>query len=213
MRNLFLSILLVFTSSLQAQRIRAFVGIAAFRDVEFNGSVFGSAGTGLEFKIINNIRPEIELGVMYGIPETFTEYTETGLVQSVVERTASAINYSFCPKIYLGNPDYSNIGIVILPKYTYSKVFGKTERTSRNPSDLSKPIIENKSASTWEDSLGIGIGLSVNFSEKYYHSADIILYFNGVNLGAALNTIGSNINSNDTFGFGFLVYFGGKRKL
>lgn len=214
MKNIFLAILLVITSSLQAQRIRTFVGIAGYLDTDYNGSIFGSASTGLEFKIINNFRPEIELGVMYGTPETFTNYTETGLVQNVFERTTTAINYSFCTKIYLGNPDDSNVGIVILPKYTYSKVFGKTESTTRNTNDLSKPIIEKKSANTWDDSFGIGIGISVNFSEKYYHSADLILYFNGVNLGTALKTINSDstLNTKDTLGLGFLVYFGGKRK-
>jgi hypothetical protein len=214
MKNIFLAILLVITSSLQAQRIRAFVGIAGYLDTDYKGSIFGSASTGLEFKIINNFRPEVELGVMYGTPETFTEYTETGLVQNVFERTTTAINYSFCTKIYLGNPDDSNVDIVILPKYTYSKIFGKTESTTRNTNDLSKPIIEKKSANTWDDSFGIGIGVSVNFSEKYYHSADLILYFNGVNLGTALKTINSDstLNTKDTLGLGFLVYFGGKRK-
>lgn len=215
MKNKFLVILLIVASSLQAQRIRTFVGIAGYLDTDYNGSIFGSASTGLEFKVVNNFRPEIELGVMYGTPETLTEYTETGIVQNIFERTTTAINYSFCPKIYLGNPDDSNIGIVILPKYTYSKVFGKTESTTRNINDLSKPIIEKKSANTWDHSLGIGIGITVNFSEKYYHSADFILYFNGVNLGEALNTIDTDrvINSSDTFDFGFLVYFGGKKKL
>jgi hypothetical protein len=214
MKNIFLAILLVITSSLQAQRIRTFVGIAGYLDTDYNGSIFGSASTGLEFKIINNFRPEIELGVMYGTPETFTNYTETGLVQNVFERTTTAINYSFCTKIYLGNPDDSNIGIVILPKYTYSKVFGKTESTTRNTNDLSKPIIKKKSANTWDDSFGIGIGISVNFSEKYYHSADLILYFNGVNLGTALKTINSDstLNTKDTLGLGVLVYFGSKKR-
>jgi hypothetical protein len=214
MRNIFLAILLVITSNVQAQRIRTFVGIAGYLDTDYNRSIFGSASTGLEFKIINNFRPEVELGVMYGTPEIFTNYTETGLVQHVFERTTTAINYSFCTKIYLGNPDDSNVGIVILPKYTYSKVFGKTESTTRNTNDLSKPIIEKKTANTWVDSFGIGIGISVNFSDKYYHSADLILYFNGVNLGTALKTINSDstLNTKDTLGLGFLVYFGGKRK-
>lgn len=214
MKNIFLAILLVITSSLQAQRIRTFVGIAGYLDEDYNGSIFGSASTGLEFKIVNNFRPEIELGVMYGTPETITDYTERGLVQSVFKRTTTAINYSICPKIYLGNPDDSNICIVILPKYTFSKVFGTTESTTRNQNDLSKPIIEKKSANTWDDSFGIGIGISVNFSEKYYHSADLILHFNGVNLGSALKAINpdNTLNTKDTLGLGFLVYFGGKRK-
>jgi hypothetical protein len=150
MKNISLAILLVVTSSLQAQRIRTFLGIAAYRDTDFNKSVFGSASTGLEFKVLNNFRPEIELGVMYGTPETLTDYSETGLKQSIFKTKTTAINYSFCPKIYLGNPDDSNTCIVILPKYTYSKVFGKIERTTRNPNDLSKPIVENKSASSWD---------------------------------------------------------------
>jgi hypothetical protein len=214
MRYIYLTLLIVVSSSLQAQRIRSFVGIAGYTDTDFNGKIFGSLSTGLEFKVINNFRPEIELGVMYGTPETRTDNNEKGQVMSVLERTTTAINYSFCAKIQLGNPDDSETCIVILPKYTYSRIIGKTELTAKNTNNLSKPIVEKKSASTWDHSLGIGIGISIPFSEKYYHSADLILYFNGVNLGAALNTIDADriINSQDTFGLGFLVYFGGKQK-
>jgi hypothetical protein len=215
MRKIFLVFLVVTSLNLQAQRIRTFVGIAGYRDTDFNEAVFGSVSTGLEFKVVNNFRPEIELGVMYGAPETLTDYNEKGQVQSILDRTTTAINYSFCTKIYLGNSDDSEMCLVILPKYTYSRVFGKSELTTRNANDLSKPIVEKKSASAWDHSLGIGVGISIPFSDKYYHSADLILYFNGVNLGAALNTIDTDrvINSNDTFGLGFLVYFGGKKKL
>jgi hypothetical protein len=214
MKKTILFFLIFFSINLQAQRIRTFVGLGTYIHSDFNTSLFVSANTGVEFKVVNYFRPELEIGVMYGTPETLTNYTETGLVESVYERTTSAINYSFSPKIYFGDPKVSDMGVFIRPRYTYSRVFGNTELTERNPNDLSKPIIDKKSASTWDQSLDIGIGISFNFSEKYYHSADIILYYNNINLGDALNTIddGRTVNTNNTLGLGLLVYFGGKIK-
>ena len=102
MKNIFLTILLVVTSSLQAQRIRTFLGIAAYRDTDFNKSVFGSASTGLEFKVVNNFRPEIELGVMYGTPETLTDYSETGLVKVFLKQKQLQLIIVFAPKFIWG---------------------------------------------------------------------------------------------------------------
>lgn len=214
MKKIFLFILIILSINLHAQRIRSFVGVGFYKHTDFNNSIFGSVNTGLEYKVINNFRPEIEIGFMYGTPETLTNYTQMGLAESVFERTTSAINYSFCPKIYFGDQETSDMGVFIRPRYTYSRVFGNTELTKRNPSDLSKPINEKKRASIWDQSFDIGIGVSINFSEKYYHSADIILYYNNINLGDALNTIdfSRTVNTNNTLGIGLIVYFGGKIK-
>lgn len=212
MKKTVVFLLILFSINLQAQQIRGFIGLGSYRDTDFNNSVFGSANIGVEFKVVRVFRPEIEIGVMYGTLETLTNYTPTGLVESIFERKTSAINYSFSPKIYFADPEDSDSSLFIRPRYTYSRVFGSTELAKRNPSELSKPIVEKKSAKTWDQSVDIGIGVSFNFSEKYYHSVDLILYYNNINLGDALNTIESkrNINTNGTLGLGLLVYFGGK---
>lgn len=214
MKKLILIILVAFSFNLHAQRLRPFVGLSLYKDTEFNKSIFGSVATGLEFKVINNFRPELQFDAMYGALETLTDYDINGNLQSIKEGSATAINYSICSKIYLGNPEVDEMCIVILPKYTLSKVFGKSEISTTNTVNPSKPIIEKNSDSTTDHSFGIGVGVSYNFSEKYYHSVDFILYLNGVNLGAAINKINNDtiLNSRSTFGCGFLVYFGGKIK-
>jgi hypothetical protein len=209
--------LLISSFSINAQRIRPFVGGAAYLHTDFEKSSFGNLCLGSEYRITNFLRPEIEISYMYGTLETKSDLDEQGLTQSILDRSATALNYSFCPKIVLGDHEDDTSGhLQILPKYTISKIEAKRTLSSRNPNNLSNPIVEKERVTDLQHSLGIGIGLTIGFSEEYSNTLAINLYYNGINLGTALNKLKHNgsyeFNTQDVLGLGVNFYLGFKKK-
>ncbi|OXA99139.1 hypothetical protein B0A75_11980 [Flavobacterium oncorhynchi] len=173
-----------------AQKIRPFVGVLAYIDTDFDKSVFGDFKLGADYKLVYYLNPEIEINYMYGVLEKLTNRDDTGLVLSEYSKKVSAVNYSFCPKIILGNKNGDGSGYLqILPKYTYSSIEASVYRVSRNPSDLSKPIEEKEKISDNQHSFGIGLGYVVDFSDENSQSLALNIYFNNIDLGNALNML------------------------
>ncbi|MCV9928936.1 hypothetical protein OIU83_14795 [Flavobacterium sp. LS1R49] len=212
--TLFLFIITVLKGNAQ---IRPFIGGAVYLHSDFEKSSFGSFSLGSEFKIIKFLRPEIEISYMFGTPEDAVSLDDKGLTISTSTKFVSAINYSFCPKIVIGDYEEDSGYIQILPKYSFSRIEARRDLASRNPADLTNPIIVRQNASDTQHSLGIGVGYMLNFSGDYSNSLAFNLYYNGINLGKALNELKSNPNSSnystqDVLGFGINFYLGLKKK-
>ena len=200
---------------MQGQRIRPFVGINFYRETNFNNSIIGSLNTGIEIRVFNFFRPQFEVDLMYGKPEPSETFNDSFVVQNVTYRKVSAINYSFCPKINIGNSDDSSDGmLIILPRYTCSQVMGSTESYTRSSNQQTPAMAINKSTTTLVHSIGIGIGFLFDITNTHNHAMAITLNYNGVNLGSALKKLddSSTINTSGAFGIGLNIYFGGKIK-
>lgn len=59
-------LLVIFSLSAKAQRVRPFVGFSLYLDNEFKQSGFGGVNLGAEFKIKHYFRPEIETSILFG---------------------------------------------------------------------------------------------------------------------------------------------------
>ena len=209
-----LLLLILLSFATYAQKIRPFIGVSGYVHAGFEKSGFGDLKIGAEYKIFYYLKPEIEISYMLGNPEGFTDYDETGLAISEYSQKTSAFNYSFCPKIILGNKDDGDGYIQILPKYTYSNIQASGHRFSRNPVEPSKPFEEKKKVSSSEHSFGIGLGYVVDFSDENSQSIALNIYLNNVDLGKALNKLETNkrFNTEYVIGFGVNYYFSFKKK-
>lgn len=198
-----------------AQKIRPFVGVSAYIDTDFSKSFFGDFKMGTEYKLAYYLKPEIEINYMFGTLEELTDRDDTGLVLSEYSKKVSAINYSFSPKIILGNKNGDGSGYLqILPKYTYSSIQASGHRVSRNPTNLSKPLEEKEEISDNQHSFGIGLGYVIDISADNSHSLALNLYFNNIDLGNALNMLKQDrrFKTQDVIGFGLNYYFVFKKR-
>jgi hypothetical protein len=199
-----------------AQRVRPFVGVSGYIDSDFIKSGFADLKAGTEYNATYYLKPEIEINYMFGVLEKLTNRDDAGLILSEYSKKVSAVNFSLCPKIILGNKgdDGASGYLQILPKYTYSKIEAQGYRLSRNSNDLSKPIEERENKPESRHSLGIGIGYVFDLSDENPDSIALNIYFNNIDLGNALNMLKQDMRykTNDVIGFGVNYYFSLKKK-
>ncbi|WP_202702172.1 hypothetical protein [Flavobacterium sp. UGB4466] len=214
MKNIFTLFFLISLGT-YAQKIRPFVGVSAYIDTDFDGSLFGDLKMGAEYKLVYYLKPEIEINYMFGALEKLTDRDNTGLLLSEYSKKVSAVNYSFCPKIILGNKNGDGTGYLqILPKYTYSSIQATGNRLSRNQGNLSKPLEEKEKVSTNQHSFGIGLGCAIDLTDDNSQSLAVNIYFNNINYGSALNMLKQDrkFKTQDVIGFGLNYYFVFKKK-
>jgi len=214
MKNI-LALFFLISLGTYAQKIRPFVGVSGYIDTDFDKSFFGDLKIGAEYKLAYYLKPEIDINYMFGTLEELTKRDDTGLVLSVYAKKVSAVNYSFCPKIILGNKNGDGSGYLqILPRYTYSSIQASGHRVSRNSTNLSKPIEEKEKTYDIQHSFGIGLGHVIDFSDDNSQSLAINIYFNNIDLGNALNMLKQDrrFKTQDVIGFGLNYYFVFKKR-
>lgn len=199
-----------------AQKTRPFVGCGVYIDSDFKNSTFVDFKLGTEYKATYYLKPEIEISYMFGNLEELTNRDNAGLVLSDYSKKVAALNFSFCPKIILGNKDEDGTAgyLQILPKYTYSRIEANGYLLSKNPNNASKTTETNETILDTKNSIGIGIGYVLYFSEGNSDSIALNLYFNNIDLGNALNGLKQErrYKTNDVVGFGVNYYFSFKHK-
>lgn len=197
-----------------AQKIRPFAGVSGYIHTDFKNSGFGDLKGGVEYKILYYLMPEIEISYMLGTLENITNSNETGMVMSEYLQKASAVNYSFCPKITLGNKIDGDGYIQILPKYTYSNIQATGSVFTRNPINPSQPIEKKEKAAEHQHSLGIGVGYVIDLPDDSTQSFALNIYLNNIDLGKALNKLGRErkFNTGSVIGLGVNYYFSFKKK-
>ncbi|MBX9808215.1 MAG: hypothetical protein K2X95_10505 [Flavobacteriaceae bacterium] len=211
MRNLFLFVLLVYYCESNAQAIRPFIGGSAYLQWDFEKSSFAGVNAGAEFKIKPYFVPELECSYFFGSIEDASKYKfGAPLVQTELYiRSVSSLNFSFCPKIAIGNKNDGASYLVILPRYTFSKIEAKGDFVEYNENGTY--INHNEFEKSTQQSLGLGVGLDIPLSDDNSNSIGFILYYNGINLGKAINSLqhstGYEFNSNGVLGLGVNYYF------
>jgi opacity protein-like surface antigen len=208
---------ILFSLNSNAQKIRGITGISAYLDSDFKKSAFIEVGGGLEFKINRLIKPEVGFSYFVGTLENDITRNPQGVAIDILEKKASAINFSFTPKICLSSSedDAGDISFQILPVYNISKVEAEGNYTIINQSNPSSSVSKKEMISQWQHSLGIGLGIDIALSDKNFDSLAINLYYNGVNMGKVLTALGHNdatYSTNNVFGFGVKYYFGFNKK-
>jgi hypothetical protein len=213
MRKFLALILILCTLISYSQRVRGFGGISIYRHTSFDKSGFVNLSAGAECKLNQTIRPEIEMSVFLGLLQTRENSNDEGILTDELELSFIATNISFCPKICLadGNDETNIFYFQILPIYSITKVMAKGSLLRINPNDVSKYIVEVDRYSEIRHSLGIGIGVYFNFSEKYNNSLALNLYFNGIDFGNSFSNLkfgkSSEINTYSVLGLGLKCYF------
>lgn len=207
--------MLFLSFEIQAQHLRPFGGVTVYLDNNFDHSLIDGRA-GVEFGINRFVLPEIELSLLLGSAHDISKTNENGLLQSIFTSKVSAMNFSFCPKIGLGNNGEGDSYLVILPRFSVSKIMAEGKFVQRNKSDLSKPINEREKITEWKHSLGIGVGFDVSLSDKNYNSIAFNLYYDGVDVGSTLSSLkhsGIPFNTKEIFGLGINYYFGLRKKM
>jgi opacity protein-like surface antigen len=202
--------------SVEKNQFRALVGISGYLESDFKNSAFVEVGSGLEVKIHRLFKPEVGISYFVGeLSEDINRDTE-GHAIDLLEKKVSALNFNLTPKICLCSNESSSgdIFFQLLPRYNISKIEAVGNYTIINQSNPSNSVTKKEIITEWQQSFGIGIGVDIILSDKNYDSLAVNLYYNGVNLGKALNDLSHNnarYNSK-TLGFGISYYLGFKKK-
>ncbi|PWA08915.1 hypothetical protein [Flavobacterium laiguense] len=214
MKKIILFILLIISMNANAQTVRGFGGFSSYLQWDFYKSSYFGVNTGTEFKISSYFMPELEFSYFYGTLEQASRYNNQLLQTSSYTRSVSSLNFSFCPKIALGNKKDGAGYLVILPRYTFSQIEAKGDFIVVNES---KTLIENRDFQKGsQHSLGLGIGYDIDTSDDNSNSLCLILYYSGVNLGKVINEMehssGYKINDKGVLGAGLNYYFSFKKE-
>ncbi|PJJ08057.1 hypothetical protein CLU83_1287 [Flavobacterium sp. 1] len=213
MKKIFLFLLLTISLNGNAQNVRGFGGISGYLHSDFKGSFFAGVSCGAEFKVKNYIKPEIDLNILFGTIEEAVQRNDLGSITNSFWRSASAYNISFSPKICINNNGQNDTYLVILPKYSFSKVTAVGKYTSLNTNDVKTTTKET--ITDWQHSLGIGVGLDISVSNDNTDSLCLNIYYQNVDMGKALNQLShsgaSRINTNNVLGAGCNYYFSFKK--
>jgi hypothetical protein len=208
-KRLLLSFTLI-ACSLSAQIVRPLFGFSAFRNTDFNNQTYFNIALGAEFKAFSFLKPEIEVSYTFGLLEELTTRDDNFLINSISQSRVSAVNFGVCPKILVYNDDEGWYSLNISPRYTFSKITASNEFATINPSgNVILPLQKQETISN-RHSLGIGLGICVNFSQKRGSSMALNLYFNNIELGDAINKLENNkrrIFTKDNLGLGLVYYF------
>lgn len=216
MKYVFYFLFFVASLNINAQRVRAFSGVGAYLDNDFANSTFLEAKLGVEFKITSFLKPEIEVNYLVGGLEDVIIRDNQGNVSNLYVRTVSSLNYTLSPKICIGDSDnQAGSGhFLILPRYSVSRIEARGNYTTINQANLSKSIEEREIITEWQHSLGIGVGIDFGISRNY-DALSLILYYNGIDMGNALNSLkhsGGKFSTNNVIGFGINYYFSFKKR-
>jgi hypothetical protein len=214
MKKLFLIILLSISFCSKAQIVRPFIGFSSYLQWDFEKSSYLGLNSGVEFKINRYLLPELEFSYYIG------KLQEESLVNNQYEKVvlyskyASSLNFSFCPKIAIGNKEDGSNFLTILPRYTFSKIVAKGNYAERNNDNS---ITEQKELQKdYQHSLGLGVGYDISLSDENTSSLSLILYYNGVSLGKVVNKLDHSnefqVSESGVLGAGINYYFGFKRK-
>lgn len=211
-KRIFIYVFLICFSFANAQFFRPYVGAGAYLHTDFEKSAFLSLRTGGEFNLSKYVKPEIEISGLIGSLEIRSVLNDNNIVISEYTRTASAINYSICPKIILGNDLDSYF--VLLPRYSISNIEANKKSYVYNNAG-SQISDKRENVKVWDQSFSFGIGYNFNLSAENPDSLCIILDLQGVEMGKALNEISeskSRVTTKWTFGLGLNYYFNLKKK-
>lgn len=211
---IFISCIFLTVLNSSAQEFRPFVGLGGFvhlysfeKDLQSSPAISLSAG--LEYKATGFLLPEIEVNYLNGKYKDNVDSSDLGNIINSSDRSFSVVNFSFCPKIVLGDYNDGNY-IQILPKYIFSLI------------DVRENIVSNsmistqteKSLSTSQHAIGLGVGYVINFDTWYSNSLAINVCYNTIRVSEPFDQLNPGTEATDNvgvYGIEFKYYFGVKR--
>jgi hypothetical protein len=215
MKKIILFILLAISFNAKSQVVRPFIGFSTYLHWDFEKSSYFGLNSGVEFKVSSYFMPELEFSYFYGSLEDESRINVQYIDVLLYTRSVSSFNFSFCPKIALGNNEDGTNFMSILPRYTFSKIEAKGHFSERNDDDTISE--SNEIQNDIQHSLGLGVGFDIALSDENTSSLCLILYYNGVNLGKVVNELEHSseykVNAKGVLGAGINYYFGFKKKL
>ena len=212
MKRIILFALFAISFGTHAQLVRPFMGVSLYLQWDFEKSKYAGVNAGTEFKVTSYFMPELECSYYFGSIEDASKYKiDTNFTQTEwYVRSVSSLNFSFCPKICLGNKNDGTNYLVILPRYTLSRINANGSFSNYNESN--NIVVADEFQTDIQHSLGLGVGINVFLSNETSSSLCLILYYNGVNMGKVINELdhssGYEFNSNGVLGAGLNYYFG-----
>lgn len=212
----FSAILLFCSLFATAQRIKPFAGFSLYLDTDFEKSGYAGANLGAEFKIKHYFKPEIETSILFGRLQNRTLKDDLGNDTDLFVSNVYAVNFSFSPKICLGNEQENGTSFVsIRPKYNFSRIQSNGSHFIINKVNPLNSVEEKDEYLEWKHSLGIGLGFDIYISDKNSNAVAIILYYQGIEMGDALSKLKFstlNYSTKDVLGIGITYYIGTKNK-
>lgn len=210
-------IFIFFVSNVLAQDkirpLKPFVELGTYIHSGFEKSIIPTINGGIEYRLMNHIRPEIGLGIMVSSTEDRFNYGSDGILIDASQQSVLALNLTFIPKIVIGNENDGDVLFYILPIFARSTIEAREYYLKYDPSkELSEERFTSKKTQL---SFGIGLGFVAKFSEDSKDSFNLNLYLNGVDLGKTINKLPHNSEIFDTkytLGIGLKYYFGIKNK-
>lgn len=193
-----------------SQKVSGFAGFGIYLDRSLDNSGFYSINGGLELKLIDNLKPEVEFNYFFGAAQDRTKEDENGFETERLVRTMSAANISLSPKIIIGDKE-NNIRFQILPKYNFTKVFAKGTLFTYDNAKAEHINTDSDKTSEIRHSIGVGVGFIFDFSDKKTQSLAFNLYYNNIDIASALNNLkfgNANYNTQQSLGLGIIYYFG-----
>jgi hypothetical protein len=214
MKRIYLFVLFALSLNVKAQTVRGFAGISTYLQWDFEKSSYYGVNAGTEFKITSYFMPELECSYFLGNIEDASLYNDELIQTSYYTRSVSSLNFSFCPKIALGNKKDGAGFLVILPRYTFSQIEANGNLITLN--ENSTYIKSSELKKNTQHSFGLAIGYDLGISNEHSNSLCLILYYSGVNLGKVINEMehssGYEINDKGVLGAGLNFYFSFKKK-
>ena len=214
-RKLLICLFLISSIVVNSQVFRPYIGVGAYLHTDFEKSVFMSFKTGGEFKVNRYFKPELEISGIIGSLETRSIVNDNNIMIEEYTRAVSAINFSFCTKIVLGNAKELDSYFVILPRFSISNVEANKKSYLYNNTTGALTSDKKEIVKNWSQSFGIGIGYNFDFSAENSDSMCLILDLQNVDMGKAINelsTKASRVDTKWTLGLGLNYYFNLKRK-
>lgn len=195
--------------TLHCQIIRGSGGIDAYKNTLFEKTGFASINIGLELKINQFIKPEINFRYFFGsLPDSDVFDNENRIKESLT-KIVNAKNLSICPKLILIN-DEDFVQLNLIPSYDITYVTANGSLFKINNTNTSLIRVDSDEFKETIHSFGIGIGIVFNLDEDSLQSLAFNLLYNNIELGNALSNLKfdkSRYSTRQNIGFGIKYYF------
>lgn len=212
-------LIFVSISNLSAQKIKGFGSVGAFLSTNsFQKSTYGNGGFGLEYNLNSFFRPEVEIAIFTGVMQNIDNIDySNGYITDSYKRSFWATNLSFSPKFTINiSTDFERISnFQIMPRLNFTRTVAEGKLYVLNDKKTSLDFAESERIIDFSQSIGIGVGVYFELSDKKSDAIAFNLYYHNINFGKDLSDLKhaeSKIETHQVIGFGLNYYFGFVKK-
>ena len=213
-KSIFILLVLI-TSGVYSQVFRPLLNLSTARGGDFEKNEFFEIGLGAEFKVKDFLIPELVISYSVGNLGQSIRFNDNNEINASSKADMTAVNFAFSPKIAVYSNSTKRVRLYISPKYNYSIVNAQNEFVNAKSSGEAILPYEFYQSKSNIQSLGIGLGFCVDFSEKDSDSMAVNLFFNNIEHGNAFNKLSKMnklIDTSSSVGLGITYYFNFKNR-